>query len=150
MAVMPALVMARRLRSEEELRGVMLSSSADQIEAACKRAAAAGVPTALIEQALAAAARQARAGGDGWGAEGDLPAPAVAGRADAAWGIVRARRLRAEQELRAAAQAGGAERVAAARRRAEVAGVDPADIQAALAEEQGTAGLLMGSVAGVA
>mmetsp|Transcript_92056 Transcript_92056/g.256480 ORF Transcript_92056/g.256480 Transcript_92056/m.256480 type:complete len:146 (+) Transcript_92056:82-519(+) len=144
MAVMPALVMARRLRSEEELRGVMLSSSADQIEAACKRAAAAGVPTALIEQALAAASQLPRTGGNDW----DAKAGRVAGHSSAAWGIARARRLRAEQDLRAAAQAGGTERVAAARRRAEAAGVALADIQAVLAEELGMAGVLTGSEAG--
>jgi len=146
MTVATALVMARRLRSEEELCGVMLSSSAKQIEAACKRATAAGVPMALIEQALAVAARQPCAGGDEWNGK----ASTVACHSGAAWGIARARRLRAEQDLHAAAQAGGTERVAAARRRAEAAGVALADIQAALADELGTAGRLTGSVAATA
>eukprot|EP00418_Pyrodinium_bahamense_P078676 CAMPEP_0179071686 /NCGR_PEP_ID=MMETSP0796-20121207/31661_1 /TAXON_ID=73915 /ORGANISM="Pyrodinium bahamense, Strain pbaha01" /LENGTH=146 /DNA_ID=CAMNT_0020768811 /DNA_START=21 /DNA_END=461 /DNA_ORIENTATION=+ len=146
MTVVPALVMARRLRSEEELRGVMLSSSTKQIEAACKRATAAGVPTALIEQALAVAAQQPHAGGDDWNAK----ASRVAGHSGVAWGIARARRLRAEQDLHAAVQAGGTERVAVARRRAEAAGVALADIEAALAKELGTAGRSAGSVAGTA
>eukprot|EP00418_Pyrodinium_bahamense_P006355 CAMPEP_0179023244 /NCGR_PEP_ID=MMETSP0796-20121207/6827_1 /TAXON_ID=73915 /ORGANISM="Pyrodinium bahamense, Strain pbaha01" /LENGTH=240 /DNA_ID=CAMNT_0020719143 /DNA_START=96 /DNA_END=817 /DNA_ORIENTATION=+ len=139
MTVGPTLLMARRFRSEEELREVVTSGCSERIEAACRRAAAAGVSQALIETARAVA-QQCYAGTAAAAAQNDCPeaaklnsstAAAIAG-AGAVAGLIRARQLRAGQELRAAAQAGGAARVAAAQRRAEAAGMARADIEAAL------------------
>uniref|UniRef100_A0A7S4Q3V8 Uncharacterized protein n=1 Tax=Alexandrium monilatum TaxID=311494 RepID=A0A7S4Q3V8_9DINO len=130
MTIQNKLVAARRMRSEEELQEVMTSGSVKRIQATCKRAELAGVPQASIDAALAVAEQLGTADGQEAGTPGDGNIAGVAG-AERDSGLVRARRLRAEQELMEAAKSFSAKQVEAACKRAEIAGVARANIDAA-------------------
>jgi len=131
MTAATALASARRFRSEQELREAVTCGSPARVKAACQRAEAAGVPRAHIDAALAKAEQfhEEAAGGDA-----KEPEEVVGARART--GLAFARQLRAEQELRQASRSGDARRVEAAQKRAEAAGMSPADVEAALAEGQ--------------
>eukprot|EP00408_Alexandrium_pacificum_P049221 CAMPEP_0171242864 /NCGR_PEP_ID=MMETSP0790-20130122/45956_1 /TAXON_ID=2925 /ORGANISM="Alexandrium catenella, Strain OF101" /LENGTH=186 /DNA_ID=CAMNT_0011709769 /DNA_START=75 /DNA_END=633 /DNA_ORIENTATION=+ len=126
MTIQNKLIIARRVRSEEELRDVVTSGSSTRIQAVCKRAEVAGVSRTSIEAALAVAEKLI-AGDYGASAPGHAP-----GLVAADWdsSLTRARRLRAEQELDAASDL-SPKQVEAACRRAEIAGVACETVEAA-------------------
>jgi len=124
MAPQPTLAAARRFRAEQELREVLASGSAGCIEAACRRAEAAGVARQEIDRALAVARGLLQGGGSSGSSDEDP--------CEAEPRLQVARRLRAEEELRQAAAQGNAAWIESTCARAAAAGLSRVRMEAAL------------------